>query len=105
MPTKEQLQQIWATEFAFPETRRTDDPAYRQPQIPEVITEFKVGDKVTRKNINAFKYMQGINGEIVEKTSDGRNKIKWEVKASNGQCHSSIKDDFLIKINNQHGTD
>lgn len=33
MPTKEQLQQIWATEFAFPETRREDDPLYRKPPI------------------------------------------------------------------------
>lgn len=58
----------------------------------------KVGDKVTRKNINAFRYMQGIIGEIVEKTTDGRNKIKWEVVASNGQQHSTIQDKFLIKV-------
>ena len=97
MPTKEQLQQIWATEFAFPETRRADDPAYRQPAIiesePQIV--FKIGDKVARKS------MQGVTGEIVEKTPDGRNKIRWEAKASNGQCHSTIKDEFLIKLNNQ----
>ena len=51
---------------------------------------FKVGDTVTRANINAFRYMQGIKGEIVEKTPDGRNKIKWEVVAANGQQHSTI---------------
>lgn len=62
------------------------------------MNSFKVGDKVTRKNINAFRYMQGIVGEIVEKTPDGRNKIKWEVIASNGQQHSTIQDKFLNKV-------
>jgi hypothetical protein len=32
MPTKEQLHQIWATEFEFPWTRREDDPAYVSPE-------------------------------------------------------------------------
>ena len=66
---------------------------------PMTSQEFKVGDKVTRKNVNAFRYMQGINGVIVEKTIDGRNKIKWPVIQSNGQQHSTIQDKYLIKTN------
>lgn len=65
---------------------------------------FQVGDKVTRANINAFRYMQSINGEIVEKTKDGRNKIKWEVVAGNGQQHSTIQDRYLIKLTTTHDT-
>lgn len=63
---------------------------------------FEVGDKVTRANINAFRYMQSINGVIVEKTADGRNKIKWDVVAGNGQRHSTIQDRYLIKLKPHH---
>jgi len=60
--------------------------------------ELKVGDRVTRKNVNAFRYMQGIKGIIVEITYDGRNKIKWDVKNKTGQQHSTIQTKFITKL-------
>lgn len=38
MPTKRQLSKIWETEMEFPETRRTDDPAYKRPEFKRVVT-------------------------------------------------------------------
>lgn len=42
--------------------------------------------------------MQGINGTVVEKTYDGRNKIKWDIKTNTGQEHSTIQTKFLKKV-------
>lgn len=60
--------------------------------------EIKVGDRVTRKNVNAFRYMQGINGTVVSITYDKRCFIKWDIKANTGQQHSTINPKFLSLI-------
>lgn len=55
---------------------------------------FKEGDRVTRKNVNAFRYMQGACGTIVKVMGD-RCKIKWDEINTTGQQHSTINKKFL----------
>jgi hypothetical protein len=43
MPTKEQLGQIWESQFEFPETRATDDPMYKAP-APNAPVQEEKGD-------------------------------------------------------------
>lgn len=57
----------------------------------------KIGDRVTRKKINAFRYSVG-NGTVVSIEEDKRIKVRWDKKASNGQQHSTIQEKFLIKL-------
>ena len=64
----------------------------------ENLFDFKVNDRVTRKPIQAFKYMQGITGTIINIDKWGKCKIKWDIKASTGQQHSTIDQRFLIKL-------
>lgn len=59
------------------------------------------GDRVTRKNVNAFRYMQGINGTIVYITYDDRCYIRWDTKASTGQQHSTIQKKYLTHLNDK----
>lgn len=93
MPTKKQMHLIWESELEYPETRRTDDPMYRQPKGGNNISDdiFKVGDRVKRKN------GYQVCGEVVE-VSDISCKIKWDEIASNGQQHSTIQFKFLVKV-------
>lgn len=57
---------------------------------------FKVGDRVKRAQVNAFKYHREMTGTIVEITYDGRNKIKWDEKNTTGQQHSTVLSKFLV---------
>lgn len=59
---------------------------------------FKLNDRVTRKNVNAFRYMQGIDGRVVSIKPGNRCYIKWDIQASTGQQHSTISERFLRKI-------
>lgn len=74
----------------------------------------KKGDRVTRKNVNSFRYNQGIYGTIIRVNEDGRCYIKWDTfrqttyryyykgksftKVTNQQ-HSTIQQKFLTVIN------
>ncbi len=59
---------------------------------------FKVGDRVTRKKVNAFRYSPDIIGTIVEIKEGKRYRIQWDEKASTGQQHSTISERFLMKV-------
>lgn len=103
MPTKEQLSIIWESQFEFPETRHSDDPMYREPKSTpgkqaDIIEQFLVKDRVTRKAVNNFS-QDGSIGTVVEILPGDRCKIKWDVKSSTGQQHSTIQFKFLSKVN------
>lgn len=68
--------------------------------IPKESDKLMVGDTVVRKQVNAFRYHRSVKGVIVEITSDGRNRIRWDDKNKTGQQHSTIQTKFLQKINN-----
>ena len=63
--------------------------------------QFKVGDRVTRRKVNAFRYNLGYIGTVVEIKKDGRCFIKWDEKSGKygipgiGQQHSTINPKFL----------
>lgn len=60
--------------------------------------KFTPGERVTRKQVNAFQYHRYQEGTIIEKTPEGRNKIKWDDKTDTGQQHSTIQDKFLTHL-------
>jgi hypothetical protein len=62
------------------------------------MTTIEIGDRVKRRPVNAFRYSSDNIGTVVGKTTDGRNKIKWDIKAKTGQQHSTIQSRFLIKM-------
>lgn len=66
--------------------------------MPLTKEQILVGDRVQRKPINNFD-RSGMIGTVVELVPPNRVKIKWDVKQSNGQQHSTIQTRFLIKEN------
>lgn len=66
-------------------------------------TKFEVGNRVTRgkNHLYSSPSLKGINGTIVDIIKFPgicRCKIKWDVKASNGQWHSTINAKFLMRV-------
>jgi hypothetical protein len=59
--------------------------------------ELAIGDRVKRKRVNAFRYSEYNEGEIIEVLGT-RYKIKWDKPASTGQKHSTIDKRFLDRI-------
>ena len=86
MPTRRQLSKNREVENEYPETRRTDDPAYKKPSEAKLkLQEFKEGDPV--------EYIQVGNKKIITKVlkvkPDG--KLILDTKKGPGKPESLIK--------------
>ena len=63
--------------------------------------KMKVGDRVTRSKLNAFRYHREMNGTVISITHDNRCYIKWDEKNTTGQQHSTVNPKFLILLTTQ----
>lgn len=73
------------------------EPIIKQ-DVENPTVELEVGDTVLRKwHWKENNTGENVQGKVVEKLSHKRCKIKWNLKASNGQQHTTIQDKFLVK--------
>lgn len=65
--------------------------------MPLTKEQLQIGSRVQRRPVNNFD-RSGMVGTVVEFVQENRVKIKWDVKQSNGQQHSTIQIKFITKV-------